>query len=165
MYNYVKLKIIDKSDIFKYQGRDWIKKSGWRKFIKPFNLSVKMIREDDLGKKNPNVYEDGVCPDGSPDIHAEVYIIVSVTGVKCPECGLEIKGQSIEAIGSKSKSEYWSEKYKNYGAYNRHNLIATARTRGENIGISDLVGLGEVSAEEIQGREGEEDGDIDSAFG
>jgi hypothetical protein len=32
---------------------------------------------------------------------------------------------------------------------NRHNLIATAETRAKNRAISDLVGGGEVSAEEL----------------
>lgn len=170
MYNYVKHSIVDKSDFFNYRGKKSMKKSGWRKFIKPFNLSVEMMREEVLGKENPRVYESGVCVDGSPDIHAEVYVIVSVTGIHCPNCKFEIKGQSIEAIGIKSKSEYWSEQFKNFGSYDRHNLIATARTRAENIGISDLVGFGEVSAEEFKGQIDESmddrgSGDLKNAFG
>ena len=166
MYNFVKKKIVDPSDFFNYRGKKSMKKSGWRKFIKPFNLSVKLMREDDLGKRNPNVYEDGVCLDGSPDVHAEVYIIVSVTGIHCPNCEFELIGQSIEALGIKSKSEYWSDQYKNFGSYDRHNLIATARTRAENIGISDLVGFGEVSAEEFKGQvDSNMSGSIDDAFG
>lgn len=147
MYKHVKNKIVDKSDFQRIQGKEWMKKSGWRKFVKPFNLSVKLVRDPEL--PNPRIYEDGVCQDGSPNVHAEVRIIVSVTGVKCPNCMFEVVGQSIEAIGIKTKKEYWSDKYMNFGSYNRHNLVATARTRAENIGISDLVGFGEVSAEEV----------------
>lgn len=153
MYNHVKNAIVDKSDFHTYKDGNAprMKKSGWRKFIKPFNLSVELIREEDLGKENPRLFEFGIGPDGNPDVHAEVWVRVSVTHVVCKECGYEVQGQSIEALGYKSKSEYWSTKWKNFGSYDLHNLITTARTRGENIGISDLVGFGEVSAEEIKG--------------
>jgi len=149
MYNHVKKSIVDQSDFHTYQGKPRMKKSGWRKFIKPFNLSVELIREEDLGKENPHVYEKHIGPDGNPDIHAEVWVKVSVTHVNCPNCKLEIKGQFIEAVGLKSKSEYWSKDWTNFGSYNLHNLITTARTRAENAGISDLVGFGEVSYEEV----------------
>jgi hypothetical protein len=153
MYNHVKKSIVDASDFHTYKKgqKPRMKKSGWRKFIKPFNLSVELIREEDLGKENPRIFEFGTGPDGNPDVHAEVHVRVSVTNVMCSNCGLEVQGQAIEAIGYKSKSEYWSKDWKNFGSYDLHNLISTARTRAENIGISDLVGFGEVSAEEIKG--------------
>ena len=66
----------------------------------------------------------------------------------------------VEGYAIKSKSEYWSERKQDYGNYNVHNLVATAHTRAVNRAISDLVGFGEVSAEEVQAS-----GDIEGAFG
>lgn len=124
MYNYVKKKVVDESDFIKIQGKKFMKKSGWRKFIKAFNLSIELI------EKNTFEFDN--------DIHAEVRV-----RAKLPS------GQSVEGYAIKSKSEYYSEKYKNYGNYNLHNLITTAYTRAVNRAISDLVGFGEVSAEEV----------------
>lgn len=43
-YNYVKSKIIRKTDMEKVKGKWFIKKSGWRKFINAFGLSIEMIK-------------------------------------------------------------------------------------------------------------------------
>ena len=131
MYNYVKKKIVDDSDFNNIQGKKFMKKSGWRKFIKAFNLSIELI------EKNVFNLDD--------DTHAEVRVRASLPS-----------GQAVEGYAIKSKSEYYSERYKNYGNYNLHNLISTAYTRAVNRAISDLVGFGEVSAEEVIQREDKE---------
>jgi len=50
-------------------------------------------------------------------------------------------GQTVEGVGYKS----WSELYEK----TLHNLVSTAWTRAVNRAVSDLVGFGEVSAEEV----------------
>ena len=136
MYDYVKSRIVDDSDFVYIQNRKFLKKSGWRKFVKAFNISIQLIKK--------NIFElEG-------DVHAEVRVRASLPN-----------GQFVEGYAIKSKSEYWSEKYQNFGNYNMHNLVATAYTRASNRAISDLVGFGEVSAEEVQ----TSGGDIEGAFG
>jgi len=121
----VKTNVVDKSDYQRIGSKDFLKKSGWRKFISAFKLSVELIEK--------KVYKF------DNDLHAEVRVRV-----------ITMANQSVEGLGIKSKSEYYSEKYDNFGNYNLHNLISTAYTRAVNRAVSDLVGFGEVSAEEVR---------------
>lgn len=124
--NMLKNELIDpETDFMMIRGKKFMLKSGWRKFIEGFRISIDII--------SVKVYKFG------NDIVAE-YRVKVVTPF----------GQFAVADGTKSKSEYWSDKYQNYGSYNLHNLKATARTRAINIAVSDLVGHGEVSAEEVE---------------
>jgi hypothetical protein len=121
---FVKEKLIDSSDKVNIKGKQFLKKSAWRKYINAFGISIDMLKDkvEDTGK----------------DIIAE-----------CTVKATAPNGQFVVAVGTKSKSEYWSEKGQDYGSYTLHNLKATARTRAINIAVSDLVGYGETSAEEL----------------
>jgi len=122
MYNYVKQNIVDKSDFASIKGKKFLKKSGVRKFINAFGISIELIDE--------KVYNLEIA--GKMDTHAEVRVRA-----------ITQKGQSVEGIGIKSLSELFDK--------NLHNLKATAWTRAVNRAILDLVAFGEVSAEEIAG--------------
>jgi len=126
MYRYVKNEIVDSSDFITFNKREFMKKSGWRKFVKAFNISIELIEK--------RIFKD----EFDDDIHCSVRVRAFLPN-----------GQSIEGYAIKSKSEFWSEKFDNWGNYTRHNLETTAWTRAVNRAISDLVGFGEVSAEEI----------------
>lgn len=126
---FVKEKLIDDSDKLNIGGNLFLKKSAWRKYINAFGISIDILSE--------RVYETD-----KGDVIAE-YRVKAIAP----------NNQSVVADGTKSKSEYWSEKYNNYGSYTLHNLKATARTRAINIAVSDLVGYGETSAEEHSGKE------------
>lgn len=122
---FIKENLIDKkTDIMIIQGNEFPKKSAWRKYINAFGISIDVL--------NLRIYEDG------DDVIAEYRVKATAPN-----------GQYIIADGTKSKSEYWSDKYNNYGSYNLHNLKATARTRAVNIAVSDLVGYGKESYEEL----------------
>lgn len=141
MYKFVTKELIEPGDRMKIGKKEFIKKSGWRRFVRPFSISLEVTSEEIIELKD--------------DVYA-----------KAKARAILPNGQFVEGIGIKSKSEYWSEKYKNFGNYNLHNLITTAITRAKNRAISDLVAYGEVSAEEIQSRSNtEEDGKIEDAFG
>lgn len=45
-YDYVKKKIIKQSDMHKIGDKPYIKKSGWRKFINAFGLSIELIKQE-----------------------------------------------------------------------------------------------------------------------
>ena len=123
---FVKEKLIDDSDKVNIAGTMFLKKSAWRKYINAFGISIDVLSK--------NVIEKG------EDVIA-FYCVKAIAP----------NGQFVVADGTKAKSEYWSEKHKNHGSYTLHNLKATARTRAINIAVSDLVGYGETSAEEIKG--------------
>lgn len=107
-------------------GKDkFLKKSGWRKIARAFNLSVTKV--------SSKIERDG---EGNP-IRAEV-----VARATAPN------GQVQDGDGYCSIDEprFASEK----GRRKLENdLRATATTRAKNRAISDLVGMGEVSAEEV----------------
>lgn len=127
--NMLKQELINpETDYLEIKGKKFMLKSGWRKFIEGFRISIDII--------SVKVYRFG------SDVVAE-YRVKVITPF----------GQFAVADGTKSKSEYWSDQYQSYGSYNLHNLKATARTRAINIAVSDLVGHGEVSAEEAQTNE------------
>lgn len=119
LYNYTKNKIVDKSDFVTIKGREFLKKSGVKKFVNAFNISIECAEE--------RVYEL------YNDFHAE-YKIRAIMPT----------GQSVENVGICSKSELVANKN-----YSLHNLKSTAWTRASNRAILDLVAFGEVSAEEV----------------
>jgi hypothetical protein len=109
-------------------GRDgkFVKKSGWRKIARAFNLSVMVI--------SVRVERDA---DGMPT-RAE-----TIARAQAPN------GQVSDADGYCSADE---KRFNKAGGRQKleNDLRATATTRAKNRAISDLVGMGEVSAEEVE---------------
>jgi len=120
-HKFVKDNLLDKYDIIIIKGNKFVKKSGWRKFINAFGISIELIEQ--------KVYEQ------FNDKHAEIRVRAVAPN-----------GQSVEGIGIKS----WSELYEK----TMHNLISTAWTRAVNRAVSDLVGYGAVSYEELSEQKG-----------
>jgi len=108
-------------------GRDgkFVKKSGWRKIARAFNLSVMVV--------SVRVERDG---EGMPT-RAE-----TIARAQAPN------GQVSDADGYCSADEKRFENAKGRQKL-ENDLRATATTRAKNRAISDLVGMGEVSAEEV----------------
>lgn len=108
-------------------GRDgrFVKKSGWRKIARAFNLSVMVV--------SVRIERDA---DGNPT-RAE-----TIARAMAPN------GQVSDADGYCSADEKRFEQPKGRQKL-ENDLRATATTRAKNRAISDLVGMGEVSAEEI----------------
>lgn len=123
---FVKEKLIDDSDKMKIGGNIFLMKSAWRKYINAFGISIEILSQNVIENDN--------------DVIASYRVRATAPN-----------SQFVESDGTKSKSEYWSERHQNHGSYTLHNLKATARTRAINIAVSDLVGYGETSAEEIKG--------------
>lgn len=105
-------------------GKRFVKKSGWRKIARAFNLSVEIVSEavahDDKGKP----------------LRAE-----------CIARAIAPNGQVQDADGYCSIAEFTGQRAGDSKIENT--LRATATTRAKNRAISDLVGMGEVSAEEV----------------
>ena len=125
---FVKNTLIDKAeDLIKISGTLFLKKSGTQKYINAFGISIEIL--------DSKVYNN------VDDVIAEYRIKATAPN-----------GQFVIADGTKSKSEYWSERSQTHGSYSLHNLKATARTRAIHIAVSDLVGYGELSLESLPSR-------------
>jgi hypothetical protein len=106
-------------------GQKFVKKSGWRKIAKAFGLSVTRV-------------DDGVERDeeGNPVRAWAVYRAAHPNGQTQDGDGYcSIDESRFSRGGGRQKVE--------------NDLRATATTRAKNRAISDLVGMGEVSAEEV----------------
>jgi hypothetical protein len=114
------------------RGKRFVKKSGWRKIATAFDLDVQLIRSvverDDHGQPaRAEVWARAIAPSGRA-MDGDGYCSVDEDRFSGPR-------------GNKSKLE--------------NDLRATATTRAMNRAISGLVGMGEVSAEEIDGSPGQ----------
>ena len=134
--------ILDDSDWQNTGDGRFVKKSGWRKIATWFGLSVSITSQ--------RVERD---EEGMP-LRASVIARATAANGRYSEgdghCSVDERRFSGPR-GNKSKLE--------------NDLIATATTRAKNRAISDLVGMGAVSAEEIEGttiRQGPEFGDAAS---
>lgn len=120
-YEKLKAAIIQPSDIQHIQGRDFLKKTFWRRVAFCFGLSLELVREERL------LLDDGVT--AGKLAYRVTYRAVAPNGRSMDGDGMMVygeKGQTVE-----------------------HNIRAIAHTRAKNRAISDLVGGGEVSAEEM----------------
>ncbi|MGH2716017.1 MAG: hypothetical protein ACRDM7_19470 [Thermoleophilaceae bacterium] len=112
--------------------RPFLKKSGWRKIARAFNLSFERVRSE--------VERD---EHGDP-VRAEVWIRAVAPN-----------GQYGDGDGYCSSEEKRFQSWRGKQKL-ENDLRATATTRAKNRAIANLVGMGEVSAEEIAAG-GEED--------
>lgn len=155
-YEEMKSEILDmEQDTQKISGNRFVTKSGWRKIATAFNISVEIVDESkkiDDGVVIYTVKAQAVAPNGK-----------SATGVaKCASNEsnhMETLGDTPQAV--EKASEYTTDdanvlkvdgkwrRLKEPREVNDHNIYATAATRAKNRAISDCVGGGEVSAEEI----------------
>ena len=141
--NYQELteKLLDESD---YQGSGddrFKKKSAWRKYGKAFNVSTKILEEK-------LVYND----------EGRIVTAKYIVEAKVPS------GRSEQGIGLCSIWDKAHEHNKQFGQRTckgpcdgrkhfdkpEHDIPSTAHTRAKTRAISDLIGAGEVSAEEIE---------------
>ena len=119
-YQTITEKMLDETDYQPIQGKAFKKKSAWRKYARAFNISDEIIKEDIIKTDKGNV--------------TEATFIVRAT---LPN------GRYAEGWGNCSRQE-------GKKAHPNHDIPTTAHTRAKNRAIADLIGAGEVSAEEIQ---------------
>jgi hypothetical protein len=117
----VKRSLLSIEDYQDIQGRPRIKKSGWRKIAAAFGISDALLREERREIETP----------------AGRHFVweVSVRAI-APN------GRYADAVGSCASTE-------RRFAHVDHDVRSTAHTRAKNRAIADLVGGGEVSAEEM----------------
>jgi len=116
----LKSKLLDENDLVVIEGKKYIKRSGWRKIALAFNISTEIVEVSREEK------------DGK-------YIVRVKARAIAPN------GRVSEEIGVCDSSEFENGRLK----ASIHNIETKAATRALNRAISNLVGGGEVSAEEI----------------
>ena len=119
-------RLLDDSDYQEAErGKRFVKKSGWRKIARAFNLSVTVeslrVERDEEG---------------------------NATRAECVARATAPNGQVQDGDGYCSAEE---TRFQNQRGRQKleNDLRATATTRAKNRAIADLVGMGEVSAEEV----------------
>lgn len=136
--------LLDKND---YQGigdKRFKKKSAWRKLGKAFNISTKIVDEDITRDETGQIISakytvEASTPDGRTSLGLGICSIYDKITYNNPTHKKYIdKGENVPPVLlrlSFSNAE--------------HDVPATAYTRAVNRAISDQIGCGEVSAEEI----------------
>lgn len=142
MQNYQDLvkALLDKSDYQQINGVPKKKKSAWRKLATAFNISddiveKEIIREDDHQIVSAWFMVKATLPNGR-------------SGIGVGDCSIFDK---INKKDNVMPSNFELRKRFNNA---EHDVLTTAHTRAKSRAISDLVGGGEVSAEELEGLNG-----------
>ena len=120
----LKVSLLEANDYQDIQGKKFIKKGGWRKIATVFNLADAIVSKQ--------IDRD----DSGKTMRAEFTVRVTAPNGRYADgwgcCSLN-EGRQFNKVD--------------------HDIPATAHTRAKNRAISDLVGGGEVSAEEMQGEQ------------
>ena len=124
--------LLDSSD---YQGGKK-KKSAWRKLARAFNISDEPITKEVIRDENHQIISayfevKAVLPNGR-------------SGFGVGDCSIfdKIKADDVETPSNFELRKRFTNA--------EHDVIATAHTRAKSRAISDLIGAGEVSAEELE---------------
>lgn len=120
-YQQLTRELLNDSDYQDIKGKRFKKKQAWRKYMRAFNISTRIVDKEIIKNDKGRVTEASFTVRAwTPD------------------------GRESEGWGNCSRFE-------NRG-FNKpnHDIPATAMTRATNRAISDLIGAGEVSAEEME---------------
>lgn len=119
-YQFVMKNIVDKNDWVNIKGKPHLKKSGFIKLSVAFEISVKIVETVDLSDKKTETWK--------------YRMIAKATS---------LSGRSMESVGMCSSTEYNDKR-------GEHVIIATCETRAKVRAISSLMGMGLVSADEME---------------
>lgn len=112
--------MLDDTDYQNIKGNMYKKKSAWRKYARAFNITTEII------EKNISRNDKGVVTEADFTVRATLPT-----------------GRYADGWGNCSRRE-------GNKSHPNHDIPATAMTRATNRAIADLIGAGEVTAEEIQ---------------
>jgi len=145
----LKKKIVEENDIQEIQGKIFLKKSYWRKIATFFNLTVDLVSESHEVINGELVW-NFACKATAPNGRSAIG-----TG----SCSAYEKATYIDGKPCQKKVTKWGERngkkfpveweWEPAQPNSIHNVRTTAETRAWNRAVSNLVGGGEVSAEEV----------------
>ena len=133
-YDKVKTELLTKDDMQAIAGKQFVKRSGWRKVALAFALSDRIVSEKRTDRA-----------DGSFVWH----IVVEVSTQAGRTCTGSGACDTNERKAREAGKSAW--------AHIEHDVYATAHTRAKNRAISDMVAAGALSAEELEGATSEEE--------
>jgi hypothetical protein len=133
VYDQVCLNLLGPNDVQKAQGREFKKKSAWRKLGRYFGISV----ECDPAESRFIPLQDGE------------WVAIAKARATAPW------GQVWEDVGACGSDEQTGRRQLTYA-----DAISTAMTRASNRAVSNLIAMGEVSAEEVRDQEEKKPGDM-----
>lgn len=116
------------------------KKSAWRKYATAFNLSDRIINEEIIRDDEYRII--------SAKYEVEVTASNGRTAVGVASCSI------YDKIDKKDAVEPSAFELRKRFTHAEHDIISTAHTRAKNRAISDIIGTGEVSAEEMENSNG-----------
>ena len=143
-YQELTKKLLDASDYQRIGDGEFKKKSAWRKYAKAFNISCEQINEEIVR-----------ADDGYP-VFARVIVRATEPGGRWQDADQECHVTEkccAEAQGNTCRKRH---NHCAQGCTGRQHfshpgdIPATAFTRAKNRAISDLIGAGEISAEELE---------------
>lgn len=146
----IKDKLLKPSDRTKIGTNIHVNKSGWRKIATAFNLSVE-VTETDSWVEDGIVKAKAVARATAPNGKVSTQVAMCASN----ESNFMEAGKPGDGTEPKDHQDYlrvdgkW-RRLKEPKEVNEHNILATAATRAMNRAISDCVGGGEVSSEEIK---------------
>ena len=111
------------------------KKSAWRKIATAFNISDDVIKEVIIRDDNYQII--------SATFHVKATAPNGRSGIGVASCSI------FDKINKKDKEQPSNFELRNRFNNAENDVIGTAHTRAKSRAISDLVGMGEVSAEEL----------------
>lgn len=158
-FDEIKQQLLSQDDLTEIGDSVHVNKSGWRKIATAFNLSVEVVRttkDVSDGVVRYSVMARAVAPNGKS---------TTASGMCASNESNHMEAGTPDGVSSEGKLEEMENYLKIDGKWrrlkdprevNEHNIMATAETRAKNRAISDLVGGGEVSAEELAEKKREE---------
>lgn len=144
-YQDLKTKIVDKKKDVQIIGKEeFLKKSYWRKLATFFNLNVEVVEErnEQIGR---TLVWHFICRATAPNGRSAI-------GTGSCDAFEKAKLKDGKYVSYNKFKKIWEDAQPN----SIHNIRTTAETRAFNRAVSNLVGGGEVSAEEV-GHEYQED--------
>lgn len=131
--------LLDDGDYQKMGKNKFKKKSAWRKLQTAFNISDSIVKEEtEVDEKGQIIsskfYVKATLPNGRSSVGVGV-------------CSI------FDKITKKDASQPSNFVLRNRFNNAEHDVPSTAHTRAKSRAISDLIGAGEVSAEELEGHE------------
>lgn len=112
--------LLDDSDYHCHKGKKYKKKSAWQKYARAFNVNTEIVNKEIIRSKTNAVIE------------AEYTVRATLPN-----------GRYVESDGSCDRREAGKSEMSS------HSIKATAKTRATNRAISELIGAGDVSADEL----------------
>lgn len=131
--------LLDDKDYKKMGKTRFKKKSAWRKLATAFNISDTILNCEEVRDENNQIISTKYC------VKASLPNGRSAIGVG--SCSI------FDKITKKEDSQPSNFVLRNRFNNAEHDVPSTAHTRAKSRAISDLIGAGEVSAEEMEGHE------------